>query len=64
MRRSCVAFLAGALFLLVAGCSGKEDDSALQQTIDYGTGKTQVDTYQRLKGQVNEIRRKAQEAGN
>ena len=41
--------------LVVGGCSQKGEENALKQTVDYGTGKTQVDTYQRLKGQIHAI---------
>ena len=39
------------LLFIVAGCS-KEAQETTQKAIDYGTGKTQVDAYQRLKQDI------------
>ena len=50
--------LCGCLMLLVmtTGCSGKKEEETTQKLIDYGTGKTQVDTYQQLKKQIKTIK--------
>ena len=42
-------------FLFMIGCSGKKGEDTAQKVIDYGTGKTQVDTYQQLKKQIKTI---------
>ena len=63
MKR-CHAILFTCLTIfLVTGCSEKGKENALQETIDYGTGKTQVNAYQRLKSQIHAIKeQKAKEA--
>ncbi len=56
----------GVMVLMLAGCS--KVDEATQQTIDYGTGKTQVDASQRLRKQIKAINeetsRQSKEYGN
>jgi len=39
---------------MMAGCS-KQAEEATQKVIDYGTGKTQVETYQQLKQQIKTL---------
>ncbi len=39
------------MLFIVVGCS-KGAEETTQKVIDYGTGKTQVDMYQRLKAQI------------
>lgn len=41
----------GLALFIVGGCS-KGVEEAVQEGIDYGTGKTQVDAYQRLQKQI------------
>jgi len=43
------------IVLLVLGCSGEKGEDDVQEVIDYGTGKSQVDTYQRLRTQIKDI---------
>lgn len=47
----------GLVLFMIAGCS-KQAEETTQKVIDYGTGKTQVDTYQRLKTQIKTINEK------
>ena len=50
-----VRWFCGCLaLLLVAGCSPQSKQEA-HDALDYGTGKTQVDTYQSLKRQIHAI---------
>ena len=45
-----------AVFLMM-GCS-QDQENSVQKVIDYGTGKTQVETYQRLKQQIKTLEHK------
>ena len=46
---------AGMLAGLLLGCSQRQQQQA-NEALDYGTGKTQVEAYQRVKEQVHAIR--------
>ncbi|MFH1857984.1 MAG: hypothetical protein ABH845_03675 [Candidatus Omnitrophota bacterium] len=53
-RTRLLGTMLAGLFLL--GCS-RQVEEATQKVIDEGTGKTQVETYQRLQRQVREMNR-------
>ena len=59
LLRACLAFL-----LIMTGCSGKKGEDATQKLIDYGTGKTQVETYQGVRRQLKSINEKKSQQFN
>lgn len=47
----------GLVLFIIAGCS-KGAEETTQKVIDYGTGKTQVETYQNLRREIKAINEK------